>query len=94
MCCSVSASRSCGSCSRHSSTLAYLIIVVLSTVLAGVLKYAVAPALVVVASDPESSTGAMLAPSNATANLFYAVADCVARVDAWDYAYFGGVNNI
>ena len=80
---------SCGSCSRHASA-AVLAVVVLSTALAGVLKYAVAPR----SSSLRLTQGprwAMLA--RCTANMFYAVADCVTRVDAWNYTYLGEINS-
>jgi hypothetical protein len=90
--CSLGAgARSCGACSRHASSLGYLAVVVLSTVLAGVLKYAVAPALVLAASDPASATGAMLEAG--AADLFYAVSDCVGRVEAWNYTFVGAGSN-
>ena len=78
--------KSCGVCSRHGSTIGYLSIIVMSTILAGILKYTVAPAIVVVASN-SSLTGSLLESTQASANLFYSVSDCVSRVESWNYTF-------
>lgn len=67
-CCGLAATRRCGACRRHTSTFAYLSLIVLSVAVAGVLKFSVAPLLVV---DDDAGS------------LFYAVSDCATRVGAW-----------
>jgi hypothetical protein len=75
----------CQRIKRAKATFIYLIFTFASVVLAGLLKYAVAPALVqfqtssFVTNSTRFIDGAQVAK-----DLFYAISDCATRVDAWN----------
>ena len=72
---------------RATATFTYLALIFVSVGLAGLLKYAVAPATVA-GLDPSSftTTNSTVFVDGPTASsaLFYAISDCATRVDAWN----------
>ena len=81
----------CQRCRRATSTYLYLGLIFLSVAIAGILKYAVAPALVQAAltssnTPPSSSfldnTSFIDGPAGKK-QFFYAISDCAQRVDDW-----------
>jgi hypothetical protein len=75
----------CKRIKRATATFVYLALIFVSVAIAGLLKYAVAPAIVQLQSSSFiTNSTKYIDGKKVAAELFYAISDCATRVDAWN----------